>query len=119
MSDASSELPLFLALADLVVSPRRAGENTPFKVYTYMASGRPLVATRIPTHTQLLDDSLAFLVEPTPEGLARGIEEALADPGAARRRAEKARALIEREYSPAQYAEKVARAYESVVYAIR
>jgi len=114
-----AELPLFLALADLVVSPRRAGENTPFKVYTYMASGRPLVATRIPTHTQLLDDSLAFLVEPTPEGLARGIEEALADPGAARRRAEKARALIEREYSPAQYAEKVARAYESVVYAIR
>ena len=42
-----SELPAFLALADVLVSPRVRGENTPFKVYSYMASGKPLVATRI------------------------------------------------------------------------
>jgi len=113
-----AELPAFLALADVVVSPRRQGENTPFKVYTYMASGKPLVATRILTHTQLLDDSLAFLVEPSPEGLARGIEEALAGGAAAARRAEKARALVEREYSPAHYHAKVRNAYDGVVCAI-
>ena len=113
------ELPVFLALADVVVSPRRQGENTPFKVYTYMASGRPLVATRIPTHTQLLDDSLAYLVEPSPEGLARGIEEALADRESSARRAEKARALLEREYSPARYEAKVKDAYDGVVCAIK
>ena len=62
-----SELPQFLALADVLVSPRRTGGNTPFKVYTYLASGKPLVATRIPTHTQLLDDTLATLTEPTAE----------------------------------------------------
>ena len=44
---------------DVLASPRRHGQNTPFKVFTYLASGKPLVATRIPTHTQLLDDSLA------------------------------------------------------------
>jgi glycosyltransferase involved in cell wall biosynthesis len=114
-----AELPLFLALADVVVSPRSRGENTPFKVYTYMASGRPLVATRIPTHTQLLDDSLAILVEPTPEGLASGIEQALGDPEAGRRRAERARALVQREYSPARYAQKVRGAYEGIVCAIK
>jgi len=114
-----AELPAFLALADVVVSPRRRGANTPFKVYTYMASGRPLVATRIPTHTQLLDDTLAFLVEPSPEGLARGIEEALADPATAARRAEKARALVEREYSPDRYQSKVRAAYDGLVCAIR
>ena len=113
-----AELPAFLALADVVVSPRRQGENTPFKVYTYMASGKPLVATRILTHTQLLDDSLAFLVEPSPEGLARGIEEALAGGAAAARRAEKAHALVEREYSPAHYHAKVRNAYDGVVCAI-
>ena len=113
-----AELPAFLALADVVVSPRRQGENTPFKVYTYMASGRPLVATRIPTHTQLLDDSLAFLVEPSPEGLARGIEEALADPAWAARRARKSRALVEQEYSPARYQSKVRDAYDGVLCAI-
>ena len=39
--------PSFLALADVLASPRAKGENTPFKVYTYLASGKPLVATRI------------------------------------------------------------------------
>jgi len=109
-----SDLPAFLALAEVLVSPRTKGENTPFKVYTYLASGKPLVATRIPTHTQLLDDSLAFLVEPTAEGLAAGIRRALAEPEAARDRAARGRDLIDREYSPARYVEKVERAYAAV-----
>ena len=93
--------------------------NTPFKVYTYMASGRPLLATRIPTHTQLLDDTLAFLVEPSPEGLARGIEEVLADPAAAGQRAAQARALVEREYSPERYLAKVRAAYDGLLCVIK
>jgi glycosyltransferase involved in cell wall biosynthesis len=109
-----SELPAFLALSDVLVSPRVQGVNTPFKVYTYLASGKPLVATRIPTHTQLMDDRVAFLVEPSAEGLATGVREALARPEEARARAEAGRALIEREYSPARYAEKVERAYAAV-----
>jgi glycosyltransferase involved in cell wall biosynthesis len=114
-----SELPPFLALADVLVSPRSRGANTPFKVYTYLASGKPLVATRIPTHTQILDDTLAFLAEPTPAGLAAGIRQALADPAEARARADRGRALIDREYSPARFAEKVARAYDAVQEATR
>ncbi len=109
-----SELPVFLAASDLLASPRCRGANTPFKIYTYLASGKPRVATRIPTHTQLLDDSLAFLVEPTPAGLAAGIRQALQDPAEARARATRGRELIEREYSPARYLEKVRNAYESL-----
>jgi glycosyltransferase involved in cell wall biosynthesis len=109
-----SELPVFLALADLVVSPRCRGVNTPFKIYTYLASGKPLVATRIPTHTQLLDESTAFLVEPTAEGLASGIRQALSAPEEATARAARGRQLIEREYSKSRYGEKVARAYQAV-----
>ena len=74
---------------------RRAatGVNTPFKVYTYLASGRPLVATRIATHTQLLDDTLAFLVEPTADGARRAASApALADPAEAARAAPRAAA---------------------------
>jgi glycosyltransferase involved in cell wall biosynthesis len=106
-----TELPGFVALADVVVSPRTQGENTPFKIYTYLASGKPLVATRIPTHTQLLDDSMAWLVDPSPEGLASGIRTALAKPEESRARADAGRALIEREYSPARYRDKVQRLY--------
>jgi glycosyltransferase involved in cell wall biosynthesis len=109
-----AELPRFLAAADLLVSPRRTGANTPFKVYTYLASGRPLVATRIATHTQLLDDTLAVLTEPTPEGLAAGVRRVLAEPEASAARADRGRRLIERDYSPARFAEKVRRAYEAI-----
>ncbi len=116
---ATSELPAFLGAAAVVVSPRVSGANTPFKVYTYLASGRPMVATRILTHTQLLDDSIAWLVEPTPAGLAAGIRSVLADPGEARRRAARGLALIAREYSEARHAEKVAAAYAAIAAAIR
>jgi len=109
-----SELPLFLALADVLVSPRAKGQNTPFKVFTYIASGKPLVATRIPTHTQLLDDTTAFLVEPTPRAVAAGLEAALDDPEEAAARARAARELVEREYSVERYREKIARAYATV-----
>ena len=109
-----SELGRFLALADVLASPRVKGENTPFKIYSYLASGRPIVATRIATHTQLLDDSLAFLVEPTAEGLAAGLRQALEQVDDARARAERGLALVESQYSVARYREKVARAYAEV-----
>jgi glycosyltransferase involved in cell wall biosynthesis len=110
-----TDLPAFLALADVLVSPRLRGTNTPFKVYSYMAAGRPIVATRIPTHTQLLDDTLAYLVEPSAEGLAEGIREALTHRVDAGVRATRARSLLEREYSPRRFREKVAQAYAHVV----
>jgi glycosyltransferase involved in cell wall biosynthesis len=109
-----SELPAFLAVADVVASPRRQGQNTPFKIFTYLASGKPLVATRIPTHTQLLDEAIALLVEPTPRGLAAGIREALDRPEEAHARAERGAALIDREYSVERYRQKIARAYAEV-----
>jgi glycosyltransferase involved in cell wall biosynthesis len=109
-----SDLPVFLALADVLASPRAKGQNTPFKIFTYLASGKPLVATRIPTHTQLLDDETAFLVDPTPQGLASGIQAALDHPEDAGARARRGRELIDREYSAARYREKIARAYATV-----
>ena len=109
-----AELAAFLALADVLCSPRVEGENTPFKIYSYLASGKPIVATRIASHTQLLDDSLAFLVPPTPEGLADGVDRALRDPNQAHVRAVRGLELIDREYSAARYREKVERAYAEV-----
>lgn len=65
--------------ATVVTSPRVTGTNTPLKVYEQLASGIPLVATRIHSHTQVLDDDVCFLVEPTAEGMAAGILEAITD----------------------------------------
>lgn len=109
-----SELPAFLALADVLVSPRIKGENTPFKIYTYLASGRPLVATRIPSHTQVLDETTSFVVDATAAGLAGGVRRALAEPAAAASRALRGREMLEERYSAARYSEKVRAAYDVV-----
>lgn len=108
------ELPAWLGLAAVLASPRVTGVNTPFKIYTYLTSGRPIVATRLPTHTQVLDDTVAWLVDPTPEGLALGIRAVLADPAEAQRRAERGRALAAAEYSEERYVEKVRAAYAAI-----
>jgi glycosyltransferase involved in cell wall biosynthesis len=72
------------------------------------------VATRILSHTQVLDESVAWLVDPTADTLAAGIRAVLADPAQARRRAEAGRALVAREYSVERHAEKVAAAYQAI-----
>jgi hypothetical protein len=73
--------PRFLALADIVASPRRKGVNTPSRsTRRISASGRPLLATRILSHTQVLDDATAWLVDPTPDALAAGSVTLLAHP---------------------------------------
>lgn len=107
-------LPRWLAMADVVVSPRTLGGNTPFKIYTYLASERPIVATRLDTHTQVLSDETAFLVEPTERALAEGIDRALGDRTESMRRAGNGRELLDREFSRDRYREKVAAAYESL-----
>lgn len=75
------EIPLFLSIADVLVSPRIAGTNTPLKIYSYLKSGKPLVATNLWTHTQVLNSDISILVEPNPEGIAKGIEVALSEEG--------------------------------------
>ena len=82
----AEEIPRFLDAADVLVSPRSTGTNTPLKIYQYLRSGRPIVATRLLTHTQVLDDDVAILTEPTPEGSRRDPGGAVGSGDAPRRR---------------------------------
>jgi len=95
------------AFADVLLSPRREGMNTPLKIYEQLASGTPLVATRIHSHTQVLDDSVAFLVDPEPRDMARGLLEALDPRGRGAGVAANARALYEDKYSRQAYEQKM------------
>jgi glycosyltransferase involved in cell wall biosynthesis len=95
-----------LPRATVLVSARVSGTNTPLKIYEQLASGVPLVATRILAHTQVLDDDLAFLVDPTTADIARGLRAVLDDPDAARRRAEAARERALRDYSVDEFRRK-------------
>ncbi len=81
------------------MSPRSLGTNTPLKIYQYLRAGRPIIATRLLTHTQVLDDEVAFLTDATPAGFGAGILAAIADPDRARTVGARARHLAETKYS--------------------
>ncbi len=102
------------SLATVILSPRSAGTNTPLKVYEQLASGKPLVATRIYSHTQVLNDSVAFLVEPDPKDMSKGIIRALTQPDASAEIVIKAKQLYERKYSRKAYIAKMQRLMELV-----
>jgi glycosyltransferase involved in cell wall biosynthesis len=99
----AAEIPHFLDAADVLVSPRSRGTNTPLKIYQYLRAGRAIVATRLLTHTQVLDDQVAILTDPTPSGFADGVLQALSDPARAAALGARAGALAEAKYSYEAY----------------
>ncbi len=104
-----SKIGLYLAAADALVSPRLSGTNTPLKIYSYLRSGKPIVATDLWTHTQVLNSDLAILVKPEPEDMARGIKFSLFDPQS-KIIAQRAKEFAQKEYTPEKYYEKIEQA---------
>jgi glycosyltransferase involved in cell wall biosynthesis len=104
----------FTAKADILLSPRSDGTNTPLKIYEQLASGKPLVATRIYSHTQVLTEDVAFLVDPTPKDMAKGIILSLNEKELVKQKVESAMNLYENEYSRTVYTSKLKRLLETL-----
>jgi len=100
--------------ATVLTSPRNIGSNTPLKIYEQLASGVPLVATRIPSHTQVLTDACCVLVDPEPEPMAAGLVEALEGGAAIEERTRGARRLYDEKYSRDAYIDKMRRLLEGL-----
>lgn len=100
------------AQADILVSPRTQGHNTPMKIYSYLDSGRPILATRLPTHTQVLDEEVAVLEPPEPAAFADGMRQLINDPERRRELAARAKKLAKETYSFPVYRAAVRRLYE-------
>ena len=80
------EIPYWLKAADVLVLPNSAKEKisaiytSPLKLFEYMAGGKPIVASDLPSLREILNENTAVLVEPdNPEALAKGIEKVLKD----------------------------------------
>lgn len=78
------EIPYWLKAADVLVLPNSGKEDisrvwtSPLKMFEYMASKRPIVASNLPSIQEILNGRNAVLVEPdSPEKLAAGIKEIL------------------------------------------
>jgi len=77
---SKADVQCFLELADVLLSPRKAGRNIPLKIFDYLAAGKPIVASNIDAHRAIIDETLAVLVAPNAEGMAKGINQLLGDP---------------------------------------
>ena len=110
----STEIPAYLLACDALVSPRSRGTNTPLKIYQYLRSGKPIVATRLLTHTQVLSDDTAILTGVSPGEFAGGIVTALEDTARAASVGLRARELAETKYSYEAYLERTRQACDAL-----
>lgn len=94
------DLPLYLAGADIFLLPNTAlDENSrlytsPLKLFEYMASGRPIVASDLPSLREVLNESNATFFEPdNPLSLVGSIKKILENPDLAEKKT--TQALVE------------------------
>ncbi len=104
------EVNSYVRCADILLSPRMSGTNTPLKIYSYMRSGVPIVATDLITHTQVLNQDSALLTEPSPESFGKGILLLLKNKRVAARVGRNAKRVAEEKYSYSVYVEKLKKA---------
>jgi len=85
-------LPWYLASADVLVLPNTASDEnsrlytSPMKLFEYMASDRPIVASDLPSLREILSHENSVLVESdNPEELAKGIRQVVDNPELAKR----------------------------------
>ena len=78
------KVPYYLKAADILVLPNKQGDlmsekyTSPLKLFEYLASGRPIVASRLPSLAEILNEGNAILVEPNnPKSLADGLKNIL------------------------------------------
>ena len=105
----------YMGMAEVLVSPRLEAFVTPLKIFSYMASGRPIVATDLPTHSQVLSADTAILTPTTAVGLAQGISRALDEPMLAARLGERARSVASTKYSYLRFEQQLRTAYAALV----
>ena len=100
--------------ADILVSPRILGTNTPMKIYSYLDAGRAVLATDLPTHTQVMDHTAAELVEPLPEAMAAGMVKLLQNEPLRNKLGKKSKQLAQERYSMTAFKNAVNRLYDYI-----
>jgi glycosyltransferase involved in cell wall biosynthesis len=100
-------LSSYLLQADMLFSPRIKGKNTPMKLYSYLGSGRPIVATDLATHTQVLSPDTAVLTSPTPEAFAHGALKLIENADLREKIGNAGKRLIEEKYTYGVFKKKI------------
>lgn len=93
-------LKALMSKADILLSPRTQGTNTPLKLYSYLDSGIPVLATALQTHTQVVNSKQALLCAPESGAMADAMATLIESPGLREGLAANAKCLIQKRHSP-------------------
>ncbi len=104
----------YLIQADVLVSPRTDGNNTPMKIYSYLHSGIPVLATNLPTHTQVLTNEVSCLAAPTTKDFSDAIQQLATDQERRQSIGSAAKLLAEKEYTFEVFTERLNQLYDRV-----
>ncbi len=107
-----TEALAYLDVAEILVSPRIGGTSVPLKIYSYLHSGKPMVATEVPAHTEVLSRANSLLVRPDSYGIAEGILSLLRDSALRKQLGDEARKQADSAFNPAGYVAKIGVAYD-------
>lgn len=98
-----AEIPSLLSVASVLVYPAPKSDHpfynrdtSPLKLFEYAASGKPIVSADLPPIRDVFDDTmLTFVLPGDSAALASAIQKVLSSPEESKRKAHKARAVIE------------------------
>lgn len=107
-----STLNHYLTQATVLTSPRTVGNNTPMKIYSYIHAGVPLLATDLPTHTQVLTNEIAMLAAPDAQSFGKGLKDLLLSEPLRTRLAQNAFAVAEERYTFTVFKQKLNELYD-------
>ena len=113
------QLKHYLAQADIVVSPRTQGANTPMKLYSYLDSGKALLATDLPTHNQVLKGPavttpIAAVAPPKTQPFADAMLHLIDSPAERATLGQSAQAYIAKEHTYEAFSRKLNALYDWV-----
>lgn len=109
-----AHLCTYLDAADILVSPRTRGNNTPMKIYSYLHSGRPVLATDLSTHRQVLDNEIAILSAPSPGPFSESMLRLLEDSTLRKELGSRARERAEHLYTVEAFERQIAALYDRI-----
>lgn len=110
----AAKLGELLIEADILTAPRTKGVNTPQKVFPYLHTGRAVLVTDLPTHSQILSQDVCRLAPADAAGFGRAIAELAGDEALRRKLGTAGRLFAEKEHTYPAHKRRVAELYTKV-----